>query len=212
MTKPIIMLGSGGHASVLTEILLQQGYTFLAVISPSKVRSPLFSDIQHFDSDDDILQFPCDKVRLVNGLGSLPGQHLRHKLFAHFTQLNYEFESVISKYAMLSSYATIGAGAQILTGSIIQTGASIGRGTIINSGAIIEHDCDIGNDCHIAPGAIICGGVHIGERTHIATGANVIQGISIGKNCIIAAGATVTKDMPDNSITYGYRSNIKERS
>lgn len=212
MTKPIIMLGSGGHASVLTEILLQQGYTLLAVVSPSKGHSLLFSNIQHFDSDDDILQFPCNEVKLVNGLGSLPGQYLRHKLFAHFTQLNYEFESVISMYAMLSSYAAVGAGAQILTGSIIQTGATIGRGTIINSGVIIEHDCDIGNNCHIAPGAIICGGVHIGEGTHIATGANVIQGISIGRNCIITAGATVTHDMPDNSITYGYRSNIKERS
>ncbi|WP_415775107.1 acetyltransferase [Shewanella oncorhynchi] len=212
MTKPIIMVGSGGHASVLTEILLHQDYTLLAVVSPSKGRSPLFSNIQHFDSDDDILQFPCNEVRLVNGLGSLPGQHLRHKLFAHFTQLNYEFESVVSKHAMLSSYATVGAGAQILTGSIIQTGATIGRGTIINSGAIIEHDCDIGNDCHIAPGAIICGGVHIGERSHIATGANVIQGISIGKNCIIAAGSIVTKNMPDNTIIYGYRSKIEEKS
>jgi acetyltransferase-like isoleucine patch superfamily enzyme len=66
--------------------------------------------------------------------------------------------------------------------------------------------------CHIAPGATICGGVHIGEHTHIATGANVIQGVSIGKHCIVAAGATVTKDMPDNSIAYGYRSQIEKRS
>ncbi|MGL5046234.1 MAG: acetyltransferase [Shewanella sp.] len=212
MTKPIVMIGSGGHASVLAEILQQQGRTLFAVISPGKGQSPLFNQVQHFDSDDDILQFPCNEVKLVNGVGTLPGQRLRHQLFDYFTRLNYEFESVVSKHAMLSSYATIGAGAQILTGSIIQTGSIIGCGTIINSGAIIEHDCHIGRECHIAPGSIICGGVRIGDRTHIATGASVIQGITIGKNCIIAAGSIVTKDMPDNTIIYGYRSKFKERS
>lgn len=212
MTKPIIMLGSGGHAAVIADIIQQLDYTLIAVVSPSSERRSLFSGIQHFDSDDDILQFSNDEVKLVNGLGALPGQSLRHQLFDHFTQLNYQFESVVSPYAMLSQYTTIGAGAQILTGAIIQTGSIVGCGTIINSGAIIEHDCHIGTNCHIAPGATICGGVCIGEYSHIAPGANIIQGISIGKNCVVSAGATVTKDMPDNSIAYGYRSKIEIRS
>ncbi|MEC4726562.1 acetyltransferase [Shewanella sp. D64] len=212
MIKPIIMIGSGGHASVLTDILLQNTHTILAVISPDKGTSSVFNHIQHFDSDDDILQFSQNEVKLVNGLGSLPRQGLRHEIFNYFTQLNFQFETVISQNAMLSPYSTIGVGSQILTGAIIQTGAVIGASTIVNSGAIVEHDCHIGMHCHIAPGATICGNVHIGEHTHIATGANVIQGVSIGKHCIVAAGATVTKDMPDNSIAYGYRSKIEKRS
>ncbi|MBW8186491.1 acetyltransferase [Shewanella nanhaiensis] len=212
MTKPVILLGSGGHASVLADILLQNNHTILAVISHSKSARSVFNEIQHFDSDKDVLQFSPDKVKLVNGLGSLPGQSLRHELFDYFTQSNYQFETVISQNAMLSPYSTIGTGSQIFMGAIIQTGAVIGESTIINSGAIVEHDCHIGMHCHIAPGATICGDVHIGEHTHVATGANIIQGVSIGKHCIVAAGATVTKDMPDNSIAYGYRSQIEKRS
>ena len=212
MTKPVILLGSGGHATVLADILLQNNHTILAVISPQKGNSSVFDHIQHFDSDSDILQFSQNEVKLVNGLGSLPGQGLRHEVFNYFTQLNFHFETVISRNAMLSPHSNIGAGSQILMGAIIQTGAVIGDGTIINSGVIVEHDCHIGMHCHIAPGATICGGVHIGERTHIATGANVIQGVSIGKHCIVAAGATITKNMPDNSIAYGYRSQIEKRS
>ncbi len=212
MIKPIIIIGSGGHASVLADILLQQEYTLLAAISPTKSNSPIFNPIQHFDSDDDILQFSPDKVKLVNGLGSLPDQNLRHKLFDHFSQLGYQFETVISRDALLSPYSSIAAGAQVLTGAIIQTGAVIGSNSIVNSGAIVEHDCHIGIHNHIAPGATICGGVHTGAHVHIGTGANVIQGVSIGKHCIVAAGATVTKDMPDNSIAYGYRSKIEKRS
>ncbi|WP_394392215.1 acetyltransferase [Shewanella woodyi] len=212
MTKPVILLGSGGHASVLADILLQNNHTILAVISHKKSDRSVFNEIQHFDSDKDVLQFPSDKVKLVNGLGSLPNQSLRHEIFDYFTQSNYQFETVISPNAMLSPYSTIGAGSQIFMGAIIQTGAVIGESTIINSGAIVEHDCHIGMHCHIAPGATICGDVRIGENTHVATGANVIQGVSIGKHCIVAAGATITKDMPDNSIAYGYRSQIEKRS
>jgi len=212
LTKPIIMIGSGGHASVLADILLQKNYTLLAVISPEKSHSPIFNDIQHFDFDDDILQFPPDEVKLVNGLGSLPGQSLRPNLFDYFSRLGYQFETVISPDAILSSYSSIAAGAQVLTGAIIQTGAVIGSNSIVNSGAIVEHNCEIGIHNHIAPGATICGGVCTGAHVHIGTGANVIQGVSIGKHCVVAAGATITKDMPNNSIAYGYRSKIEKRS
>ncbi|MGE6648270.1 acetyltransferase [Shewanella colwelliana] len=211
MTEPIIMLGSGGHAAVLADIMQQLNYTLIAVVSPNRGESALFSCVQHFDSDDDILQFSNDEVKLVNGLGALPGQHLRHQLFDRFTQLKYQFEPIVSPYSMLSQYSTLGTGVQILAGAIVQTGCVVGNGTIINSGAIIEHDCHIGIHCHIAPGATICGGVHVGEYSHIATGANIIQGISIGKNCVVSAGATITKDMPDNSIAYGYRSKVEKR-
>lgn len=212
MIKPIIMIGSGGHASVLADILLQQEYTILAAISPDKGSSPLFKNIQHFDSDDDILQFSPDEVKLVNGLGSLPNQNLRNELFDCFSQLGYQFETVISRDAIVSTYSSIAAGAQVLTGAIIQTGAMIGSNSIVNSGAIVEHDCHIGIHNHIAPGVTICGGVQTGAHVHIGTGANVIQSVSIGKHSVVAAGATVTKDMPDNSIAYGYRSKIERRS
>lgn len=212
MTKPLIMLGSGGHAAVLADIIQQLNYTLVAVASPLKGQHPLFSSLQHLDSDDDILRYSTDEVRLVNGLGCLPGQNLRHHLFNRFTLLKYQFESIVSPHAILSKNSTINAGAQILMAAVVQSGSVIESGTIINSGAIVEHDCHIGTNCHIAPGATICGGVKIGEYSHIATGANIIQGVSIGKNCIVSAGTTVTKNMPDNTIAYGYRCKIEIRS
>jgi serine O-acetyltransferase len=43
----------------------------------------------------------------------------------------------------------------------------------------------------------------IGENVVIADGAKILGPIIIGKNTVVGAGAIITKDIPENSITYG---------
>ncbi len=62
-TLPIVMIGGGGHASVLAEILLNQGRDILAVISPEDVsQRPIFEGITIHQQDEDILKFDKDKI------------------------------------------------------------------------------------------------------------------------------------------------------
>ncbi|MCL1057801.1 acetyltransferase [Shewanella gelidimarina] len=215
MTKSIVLLGAGGHACVLADMLLQQQREIIAVISPTASPYPLLSSIDLLSNDNDVLQFDIAEVVLVNGIGSLPQANkaalLRQRLFNEFSQLGYEFDTTLSGSAMVSPYATLESGAQVFNGAIVQTYAQIGANSIINSGAIIEHDCQIGCHNHIAPGATLSGSVHTGNNVHIGTGASIIQGVCIGANSVIAAGAIVTKDVPENSIVYGQRSHTKSR-
>ena len=37
MPKPLVMLGAGGHANVLAELLLAEGRSIIAVVSPKEV-------------------------------------------------------------------------------------------------------------------------------------------------------------------------------
>lgn len=215
MTKALVLLGAGGHACVLADLLKQQQCQLTAVVSPVPSHSSLLSNIEHLTSDDDVLQFNVENIVLVNGIGSIPEAQalpsLRQRLFEHFSQLGYEFATLTSKSAIVSPYATLETGAQIFSGAIVQTHARIGVNSIVNSGAIIEHDCTIGSNNHIAPGAVLSGNVTTGNNVHIGTGANIIQGITIGANSVIAAGAIVTKSVSPNSIVYGQRSQSKSR-
>ena len=215
MTKAIMLLGAGGHACVLADMLQQQQRQLTAVVSPVPSQSSLLSNIKRFTSDDDVLQFKVENIVLVNGIGSLPEAHalpsLRQRLFEHFSQLGYEFATLSSNSAIVSPCATLKTGAQVFSGAIVQTHAQIGVNSIINSGAIIEHDCTIGSNNHIAPGAVLSGNVTTDNNVHIGTGANIIQGITIGANSVIAAGAIVTKNVSENSIVYGQRSQSKSR-
>lgn len=212
MDKEIYVLGSGGHASVLVDILKQNEIIISGLFSPDiDFARAALSGIPIFANEDKIFERCCDTIILVNGVGSLPGTELRVKLFNKFSAQGYSFLQVISKQSIISAFAKLGKGVQVMPGAIIQAGAVIGDNTIINSGAIVEHDCIIGAHNHIAPGVTLSGQVKTGDYVHIGTGANVIQCISIDDKAIIGAGANVTKDVPFASTVFGIRSEIKNK-
>ncbi len=197
------MIGGGGHASVLAEILLTQGREILAVISPDDVsQRTVFKGITILEKDEDILKFDKDKVLLVNGVGMMPKSGFKQKINEHFLSLGYQFETIIADSAFVSPFSKIEAGAQILPMAIIQTGATVGRHSIINTGALVEHDCKIGAYNHIAPKATLCGQVETNENVYVGAGSIVIQGVSIGSGAIVGAGACLTKPLECDAVLY----------
>lgn len=208
--KPLVVIGGGGHASVLVDILRSQQREILAIVSLEDIsQRRVFSGLIHLKNDDDVLGFSPDSVHLVNALGMLPRSQLKCKLNEYFLSLGYSFETVISDSAQVSSFAEIEQGAQIFSGAIIQAGAVIGAHTIINSGVIIEHDSHIGEYNHIAPKATLCGQVTTHNNVYIGASATVIQNITLEQGSIVGAGAIVTKNISSEQICYPSRSVLK---
>lgn len=194
--KPLVLIGGGGHASVLADILLGQGREILAVISPDDLSSrAVFAGLTHLTQDEEVKRFSPESVHLVNGIGMLPRSMLRQRVNQQFLELGYQFETVIASDAHVSRFATIHSGAQILSGARVQTGAVIGEHTIVNSGALVEHDCQIGAYNHIAPHATLCGGISSEELVFIGAGAVICPGLSLGRKCIVGAGVTIRRDV-----------------
>ncbi|WP_210442910.1 acetyltransferase [Vibrio crassostreae] len=210
---PIVMIGGGGHASVLAEILLTQGRDILAVLSPEDVsQRSVFKGIATLEKDEDILRFDKEKVLLVNGIGMMPKSGFKQKINEYFLSLGYQFETIIADSAFVSPFSKIETGAQILPMAIIQTGATVGRHSIINTGALVEHDCRIGAYSHVAPKATLCGQVTTKENAYVGAGSTVIQGLSIDSGAIVGAGAILTKSLEENAIAYPARAIIKTNS
>lgn len=210
MSKPLIVIGSGGHASVVADVLLNQGRTIVATVSPDKVKdnSPL-KGIKRLTTDASLLDsYLPEEVDLVNGLGALPGNTLRTNLFDYFSNYGYKFQSVIAPSAIIAGGVRLEDGVQVMHGTIIQTNATIGKNCILNSGSVVEHDCVIGAHNHIAPNATLSGGVITGGHVHIGTGANIIQGIIIGREAIIGAGCTVIKNVKEGQVIVPARNRI----
>ncbi|EGR5587385.1 acetyltransferase [Vibrio cholerae] len=194
--KPLVLIGGGGHASVLADILLGQGRDIVAVISPDALSSrAVFAGLEHLTQDEEVKRFSPESVHLVNGIGMLPRSMLRQRVNQQFLELGYQFETVIASDAHVSRFATIHSGAQILSGARVQTGAVIGEHTIVNSGALVEHDCQIGAYNHIAPRATLCGGISSEELVFIGAGAVICHGVSLGRKCIVGAGVTIRSDV-----------------
>lgn len=197
MAKPLVMIGAGGHAAVLAELLLAQGKELIAVVSPDSIKAnSSLAALKKIGNDNDVLSaYSPHEVDLVNGIGSIPGNNTRFKVFNFFKAQGYYFPPVVSSDAKLSKYLEIEEGVQIMMGALIQTNVIIKKNSIINTGAIIEHDCIIGEHNHIAPGAVLSGGVVSENNVHIGTGAAIIQGIYIQQHAIIGAGTTIAKNV-----------------
>jgi sugar O-acyltransferase (sialic acid O-acetyltransferase NeuD family) len=203
LSKPVLVLGGGGHAAVIVDILRQLEVEILGIVAVTYPKDKhIFDKISYFETDDDVLQFSKDEILLVNAIGSLPGQEARFKVHHKFKQLGYNFMTVVSPKAIVSDYVQLAEGVQVMAGCIVNVNTSIGEGTILNSGSIIEHDCIIGKHNHIAPGAVLSGAVVTGDYVHIATGGKIIQGIHIGERTLVGAGATVTKNLECNKTLY----------
>ncbi len=194
--KPVILLGAGGHAKVLLDILLEQNIEILGIAEKGGTDLP--SDVYGvpvIGSDSDVGQYPPDKVELVNGIGSIGSTVLRKKIYEKFKRQGYCFTQVIHPGAVISKRAELGEGVQILAGAVVNIGSRVGENAIINTNASVDHDCLIGAHVHIAPGVTLSGGVTVGEGSHIGTGASVVQGVGIGVNVIVGAGAVVVNDI-----------------
>lgn len=193
---PIILLGAGGHTKVLIDALRLQSVEILGIVDvdPNKKGLELMG-VPIIGSDEEVMKYPPQKIRLINGIGSVRVSSLRRQLFESFKCKGYQFENVIHPSAIIANEVILSEGVQIMAGVIIQAGCQIGVNTIINTGALVDHDCLIGRHVHIAPGVVLSGGVVVEESAHIGTGAVIIQGVRAGANSLVAAGAVVTRNV-----------------
>lgn len=205
----IILVGAGGHARVLIDVLRRAGFAPTAAVDlDARLHGRAVDGVPVIGGDDAIYARAPSGLRLVSAVGNIPsgqasGLAVRRAAYERFSARGYAFMTVISRDAVVSAAAVLEDGAQVITGAIVHPGAVIGAGAIINTGARVDHDCVVGAHSHVAPGAILCGGVRVGTEAHVGAGAVVIPGIAIGSGAVIGAGAVVTADVAGGSMVLG---------
>jgi UDP-perosamine 4-acetyltransferase len=202
----LLMVGAGGHARVLQELLAEAGIALSGYVAPADGSSLLVGDLQRYDEAELVSGEgnvdPIDFL-LVNGIGSAGPITARARVYAQLKQAGFNFLQLDAQTAHISESALLSEGVQVLHKAVVHTDARIDENTIVNTGAIVEHHNVIGANCHIAIGAVLGGMVEVGDNTHVGANATVLQGVKIGSNCIIGAGAVVTRDVPDNQTAIG---------
>lgn len=202
--RPLIVIGAGGHAKVLLDVLLAQSCKVLGLVTPDwRVALSPLPGVPILGDDEALWGYPPDTVQLVNGVGSVDLSGRRRMVFEKFNNAGYHFATVIHASAIISPYSHLGEGVQIMAGAIVQAGSFLGDNTILNTKASLDHDCQIGRHVHIAPGATLSGGIRVDDRVHIGTGAIVIQGLHIAADTIIGAGTLVLKNIPAGAKVIG---------
>ncbi|VEL96067.1 UDP-perosamine 4-acetyltransferase [Alteromonas sp. 76-1] len=200
--KPIALIGAGGHAGVLLDILLQQNFTCVAVVDKTP-NETLWNGFPLISERDFLSRFSPNDVDLVLGLGSLPNNHSRKSLYAFFKKSGFNFKTLIHPFSSVSPSASLGEGTQVMAGAIVQANVVCADNVIINTRASVDHDVHVSAHSHIAPSATLCGQVKVGEHVYVGASSTLIQGVSIGHDSVIAAGAVVVNDIQPFSCVKG---------
>ena len=200
---PVIIIGGGGHAKVVADVLILQRFHVLGFTDIDNACKSWSPAVPYVGDDREIQKYRPEEILLANGLGSTQITTARRRIYDWFTKLGYHFTTCIHPSAIIAEDVMIGDGSQIMAGVVIQPGSVIGCDAIINTGAIVDHDCFIGDHVHVAPGVTLSGGVTVEEGTHIGTGSIIIQGILVGENCLVGAGAVVVSDIAGGKAVRG---------
>ena len=202
MREKIVLIGGGGHAKVIIELIKSQKmYDIIGICDNQKSK---VLDIPIIGTDEYLPELYQQGVKQAFiCIGSIGNPKKRWDLYKNLKKIGYQLPCLIHPSAIVSSRVTLGEGTCVMPGAIINVDTHIGRMGIINTGSIVEHDCQIDDNVHISPGACLCGGVKIGQHTHIGAKAVVNQGITITNHVIVGSGSVVINDVLTQSIIVG---------
>ena len=196
MYKNVIIVGAGGHAKVIADIVRKSGDNLIGFLDDHKEPGSAFFDGFILGDTESYGEYPDAQFIIAIGNNAI-----RESISKKMESV--PFYTAIHPTAVIGEGVTIGEGSAVMANAVVNAAATIGAHCIINTAAVVEHDGKVGNFVHISPGAALAGTVSVGERTHIGIGAKVIQNIEICADVLVGAGGVVTKSIPSSGTYVG---------
>lgn len=196
MGKSVIIIGAGGHAKVIADIILNSGDKVVGFLDDKLKKNEYVLGLPILGKIDNLSEY--NEHFVVIGIGS---NYIRKKISEKFPDIKYY--TAIHPTATIGLNVTIGEGTVIMGNAVINTSSNVGRHCIINTGSLIEHDNTLEDYVHISPNATLGGTVFVGALTHIGLGASVRNNIFITGNCVIGVGSVVVDSIKEKGIYMG---------
>ncbi len=202
--KKVVILGTSGHARVITDIFRSSGEYQVVGYLTSDTSLTEFESMPVLGNENDYFQ----KKENLEGqyfFIAVGDNYLRSVISEKLKQLYSEvkFATAIHATAVLSPSAIIEVGSCVMANTVINAHSRIGKHCILNTASTIDHDGIMHDFSSLAPGVSLGGNVEIGQYSAVSIGAVVVHKIMIGENSVIGAGAVVTKSIPANVVAYG---------
>ena len=196
----IIIIGSGGHAKVVIDIIeAENKYKIEAVVCDFAEKGTEILGYKIIGGLDMLNELPHF------GIIAVGDNYFREQYAQKIKNIfpDFEFITVIHPSAVVSRHARIVAGTIFQANAVIKSDTIIGEHNIINSNVSIGHDIMTSDFVTVGPGALIGGYTTIGRGSAVNMGCCIRDRVKIGEYSIIGMGAVVTKDVPPYVVAYG---------
>lgn len=194
--KDVIIIGTGGHAKVVADIVMCSGDNLLGFLTSDTSLSS-FVGKPILGSDTDYKKF-LDKYFIV----AVGNQQARERITMSMEGVRWY--TAIHPSAIISPLETcIGEGSVICVNAVVCPGSTIGKHCIVNTFASVDHDNVMEDYAHISAGVRLAGGTTIGKRSFVGVGAVFRNGVSVCEDCFIGVGAVVVKSITEPGVYAG---------
>jgi len=204
MPESIVIVGAGGHARVIADIVRLAGrYTVVGYLDD------LHPERRGASWDAGTILGGMEQLGVLRSSGvnaafvAVGDCEARLALADRLGAAGFDLPVLMHPSAVRAGDVTMGPGSVLVAGAIVNPGARIGAHVIVNTAASVDHECVIDDGVHIACGARLGGRVHVGRGSWIGLGAVVKERVHIGSGTLVGAGSLVLKDLPDDVVAYG---------
>lgn len=201
---PIIIVGTGGHAGIVLDLITAQGGWHMHgwiddYRTPGEyvMSHPVLGSVSAMSK-----LFANQKVHVVLAIGD---NDARHQIMQRIldTGLDCEWPTLIHPTAIISPNAVISRGVVICAAAVVNNSARIAQFALINTAAIVEHDAQIDEFASLGPRATVAGGASVAHHAVVAMAASLLQRRQIGHHAILGAGAVAVHDIPPLTVALG---------
>jgi sugar O-acyltransferase (sialic acid O-acetyltransferase NeuD family) len=203
----VLIVGAGGHAKVIADILLLCGRRVLGFLDDqpelwgqTRLGLPVLGAVNNF------LEYKPDG--LIIGVGD---NSARRRIADSLNPAAQKLWcNAIHPRAVVAESVQLGHGIVIAAGAVVNADSRLGNHLIINTSASVDHDCTVADFAHVAPGVRLGGKVTVGQGAFLGIGSSLIPGLHIGAWTRLGAGSVLIQDLPDGVTAYGIPAKPRE--
>lgn len=182
----LIILGAGGHAHSIAEMVLQQNEYVLAGFLDDAYPGILsIWGVPVLGKLAGVADFRSLADSAFVAIGS---SAVRESLFEDLSGAGFELPSIIHARAIVSPRASLGRGVAIMAGAVVGTEASLGDGVIVNAGAVVDHHARVEAFGHLGVNAAMAGGSRLGRGAWMQAGSALGYGVEVSPGQVLAPG------------------------
>ncbi len=201
----VVLIGGGGHGSVVAEIVEKTPDLDLIGILDSQIAAGTNVFGYEVLGPVEVLRELIVSRGVAGAVVAVGDNWTRGQIIAALRDLapSLAYPNVVHPSAQIGKHVRLGAGTVVMAGAVVNTNSTIGEFCILNTNCSLDHDSVLGDFASLAPNSCAGGGTRIGAYSAICLGANIIDRVEIGEHTVIGAGATVLHNQPAQIVAYG---------
>lgn len=217
MTRPIVIVGAGGHGREVLQLIRDidatgaaPGWDCLGFLvdaaylaqAPATVGGlPVLGDLSWLAARPEVA------VAVAIGAPAARRRMVRHIQ----AQGAHAFPVLVHPRAWIGANVTLGEGTLVCAGAMLTVDIRVGAHVHLNVASTLAHDDVLEDFVTLSPGVHLAGNVVLGQGAELGTGCAVIPRCTVGAWSVLGAGAVVTGAIEADCTAVGAPARVVKR-